>query len=50
MLLIKESVLSLKEKQQHDNVSFTFKLPAGTKNLLGLTRCILLLTISGYDN
>ena len=33
MLLIKESVLSLKEKQC--NIDFpTFKLPASTKNLL----------------
>ena len=33
MLLTKESVLSLKEKQQ--NISFpTFKLPASTKNIL----------------
>ena len=34
MLLMKKSVLSLKEKQQH-NVGFpTFKLPASTKNHL----------------
>ena len=33
MLLTKESVLSLKEKQH--NISFpTFKLPASTKNIL----------------
>ena len=37
MLLMKESVLSLKEKQQHNLGLPTFKLQANTKNLLRLT-------------
>ena len=36
MLLLKESVLSLKEKQHNIGLP-TFKLPASTKNLLRLT-------------
>jgi len=31
---MKESVLSLKEKQQHNNGFLTLKLPASTKNSL----------------
>ena len=34
MFLIKESVLSLKTKQKHNIVFFTFKLPASTEILL----------------
>ena len=30
---MEESVLSLKEKQQHNNGFPTFKLPASTKNI-----------------
>jgi len=35
---MKESVLSLKEKQQHNIGFLTFKLPACTKHILRLTR------------
>jgi len=49
MSIMKESVLSLKEKKQ-PNIGFpNFKLPASTNNRLSLTRLILFLTISIYD-
>ena len=38
MLLTKESVLSLKKKQQHNLALPTFKLPASTNTLLRLIR------------
>ena len=43
---MKESVLILKEKQQHNIGVPTFKLPASTNNILWLTHQILFLT---YD-
>ena len=46
MLLVKESVLSLIEKNRH-NVGFpTFKLPASTKNRLVTDPLSIILTFS----